>query len=263
MNCPPKNPTNPKYPLQLAYDLSDEKEKLELASFIIENSIQTDYVKVKEGSGLIGNLTPMHLAAMFGYEGAVTRIINKNSNEPKQADIHGVLLLVAKYRHLNTVQLLMTLTENPNAPRNNGWTSIHSAARNGHLEVVRLLMTTTTNPNAPKSNGETPIHSAASNGHLEVVRLLMTTTTIPNAPTNNGWTSIHVAARWGHLEVVRLLMTATDANPNAQTVSGKTPSDLAREFGHLEIEKELKAFSIIKDIPQYNFLFYSTMNNSK
>ena len=107
MNCPPKNPTNPKYPLQLAYDLSDEKEKLELASFIIENSIQTDYVKVKEGSGLIGNLTPMHLAAMFGYEGAVTRIINKNSNEPKQADIHGVLLLAAKYGHLDIVQLLM------------------------------------------------------------------------------------------------------------------------------------------------------------
>ena len=29
------------------------------------------------------------------------------------------------------------------------------------------------------------------------------------------------------------------------------------------IQDELKAFSIIKDIPQYNFLFYSTMNNSK
>ena len=53
---------NSEYPLQLAYDLADENKNLELASFIIENSDQTDYVKAKEG--LTGNLTPMHLAAM-------------------------------------------------------------------------------------------------------------------------------------------------------------------------------------------------------
>ena len=112
MNCPPKNPAYPKYPLQLAYDLSDEKEKLELASFIIENSNQTDYVKAKEG--FLGNLTPMHLAAMFGYEESVTRIINKNSNEPNPADVHGItpILLAAEYGYLNIVQLLMSLTEN-------------------------------------------------------------------------------------------------------------------------------------------------------
>ena len=229
MNCPPKNPTYPKYPLQLAYDLSDEKEKLELASFIIENSNQTDYVKAKEG--LLGNLTPMHLAAMFGYEESVTTIINKNSNEPNPADVHGItpILLAAEYGHLNIVQLLMSLTENPNAPRNDGSSPIHCAATTGHLEVVRLLMNSTTNPNTRDIYGCTPIH---------------------------------FAAKYGHLEIVRLLMTATDANPNAQTLVGNTPSDLARQFGHLEIEQELKAFSIIKNIPQYNFLFYSTKNNN-
>ena len=90
----------------------------------------------------------------------------------------------------------------------------------------------------------------------------MNSTTNPNSPANNGWTPIHFAAKYGHLEIVRLLMTATDANPNAQTLFGNTPSDLARQFGHLEIEQELKAFSIIKNIPQYNFLFYSTKNNN-
>ena len=40
---------------------------------------------------------------MFGYEEAVKRIINKNSNEPNQADDHGVLLVITgcKYGHLN------------------------------------------------------------------------------------------------------------------------------------------------------------------
>ena len=222
MNCSPKNPTYPKYPLQLAYDLSDEKEKLELASFIIENSNQTDYVKAKEG--FLGNLTPMHLAAMFGYEESVTRIINKNSNEPNPADVHGItpILLAAEYGHLNIVQLLMFLTENPNAPRNDGRSPIHCAAMTGHLEVVRLLMNSTTKPDTRDIDGCSPIHFAAKYGHLEIVRLLMTVTTNPNSPDNYGWTPIHFAVKYGHLEILRLLMTATDANPNAQTLFGDT-----------------------------------------
>ena len=52
-----------KYPLGLAYYLSDEKKKLELAMFIIENSDEKNYVKAKEG--LIGILSPMHLAAVM------------------------------------------------------------------------------------------------------------------------------------------------------------------------------------------------------
>ena len=65
---------------------------------------------------------------------------------------------------VNIVQLLMKLTENPNAPRNTGFTPIHS----GHLEVVRLLMTATTNPNTPDKEGWTPIHCAAKEGNLEI-----------------------------------------------------------------------------------------------
>ena len=233
---------NPKHPLQLAYDLSDEKNKLELAIFIIENSDQTDYVEAKEG--FIGNLAPMHLAAMFGYVDAVTRMITNNSNDPNPSDVHGItpLLLAAEYGHVNIVQLLMKLTENPNAPRNTGFTPIHSAAIYGHLEVVRLLMTATTNPNTPDKEGWTPIHCAAKEGNLEILRLLMTSTGNPNAPGNYGWTSIHISAWKGHLDIIRLLMTSTDANPNVRTIYGQTPADIARRCGHLEVEEELKKF---------------------
>ena len=51
------------YPLQLAYDLSNEKNRLELAMFIIANSDTANYVKAKEG--YTGNLSPIHLAAMY------------------------------------------------------------------------------------------------------------------------------------------------------------------------------------------------------
>ena len=54
-----------KYPLQLAYDLSDEKRRLDLAKFIIGNSPMANYVKAKKG--YVGNLSPIHLAAMYDY----------------------------------------------------------------------------------------------------------------------------------------------------------------------------------------------------
>ena len=233
MNCPPKNP---KYPLQMAYDLLDEKKELELAMFIIENSYQTDYVKAK--NGLIGNLTSMHLAAMFGLVETATKMINNNhSNEPNPADFHGItpLMLAAEYGHLNIIQLLMNLTENPNAPRNDGLTPIHCAAYAGCLEIVRLLMNSTTNPNAPNNDGYTPIHHAATKGHLEIVRLLMTTTTIPNAPSNStGLTPIHIAAMKGHINVIQLLMTAT-TTPNVPSNTGWTPIHIAATKGHINI----------------------------
>ena len=58
MNCQSLS----KYPLQLAYDLSDEKKRRELAMFIIENSDKANYVKAKVG--YTGNLSPIHLAAI-------------------------------------------------------------------------------------------------------------------------------------------------------------------------------------------------------
>ena len=67
----------------------------------------------------------------------------------------------------------MNLTENPNAPRNDGYTPIHYAAMGGHLEIVRLLMTSTTNANAPDNDRSTPIHWAAWKGHLEINKSLL------------------------------------------------------------------------------------------
>ena len=99
---------------------------------------------------------------------------------------------------------------------------INTVAANGHLEIVQLLMTMTNNPNVASNNGWTPIHEAAFEGHLDIIRLLMTTTNNPNIGDNVGWTPIHSAAQRGYLEIVRLLMTST-TNPNVADNFGQTP----------------------------------------
>ena len=146
-----------KYPLQLAYDMSDEKRRFELTMFIIENSHNANYVKAKRG--YTGNLSPIHLAAMYGYVESANRMISNNSTEPNPSDIHGItpIFLAAEYGHLEIVRLLMTLTSNPNIAGFLGQTPIHRAAKNGHLEIVRLLMNSTTNPNVADNDGWTPI----------------------------------------------------------------------------------------------------------
>ena len=126
-----------KYPLQLAYDLSDEKRRLDLAKFIIENSPMANYVKAKKG--YVGNLSPIHLAAMYGYVETANRMISNNSTESNPSDIHGItpIFLAAEYGNLEIVQILMTLTSNPNVAGYLGQTPIHRAAERGYLEIVR------------------------------------------------------------------------------------------------------------------------------
>ena len=46
------------------------------------------------------------------------------------------------------VKILAPLTDNPNAPDNNGQTPIYLAAANGHTDMVKILAPLTDNPNA-------------------------------------------------------------------------------------------------------------------
>ena len=74
--------------------------------------------------------------------------------------------------NIEMLKILAPLTNNPNAPMNNGDTPIHVAAFNGHTEIVKILAPLTDNPNAPNMDGRTPLHWAAHNGHKEIVKVL-------------------------------------------------------------------------------------------
>ena len=55
--------------------------------------------------------------------------------------------------HKEIVKILVSLTDNPNPPDNNGQT-IYQAAYHGHTEIVKI----TYNPNAADKFGDTPIY---------------------------------------------------------------------------------------------------------
>ena len=49
------------------------------------------------------------------------------------------------------------MTDNPNAPNNDGNTPIFEAAREGQSDVIKILAPLTDNPNAANRNGQTPM----------------------------------------------------------------------------------------------------------
>ena len=72
-------------------------------------------------------------------------------------------------KYAKIVKFLAPLTDNPNAPDNDGWTPIHQAANNGHTEIVKILAPLTDNPNAPNQYGQTPFQVAKN---AEICRIL-------------------------------------------------------------------------------------------
>ena len=66
------------------------------------------------------------------------------------------------------------------------------------LEIVQILASLTDNPNAPDKDGLTPIHAAAYNGHTEIVNILAPLAANPNAAF--GDVSKIVASMWDNLD---------------------------------------------------------------
>ena len=59
-----------------------------------------------------------------------------------------------------------------NPARNDGYTPLHVAAKNGHLEICNLIIDSVNDKNPPTNRGVTPLCIAATNGHLEICKLL-------------------------------------------------------------------------------------------
>ena len=57
----------------------------------------------------------------------------------------------------------------PNAPNWCGNTPIYWAARFGHTEIVEFLVSLTDNPNAPNNNGVTPYEDAKNEEIREIL----------------------------------------------------------------------------------------------
>ena len=104
------------------------------------------------------------------------------------------------------IKIFAHLTDNPNAPDEDGITPIHWAAFNGHIVIAKILVPLADNPiDALNRDRKTPLHYAAMKGHTEIVKFFAPLIGNPNTRVDIGYTPIYWAAKLGHTEIVKIL----------------------------------------------------------
>ena len=71
------------------------------------------------------------------------------------------------YSDIGCIQALGSILENSDIEKKH-----RIAACNGHTEILKILVPLTDNPNAPNNDGRTPIYWAAFYDHTEIVKIL-------------------------------------------------------------------------------------------
>ncbi|RPA98561.1 ankyrin, partial [Choiromyces venosus 120613-1] len=114
-------------------------------------------------------LTPLSFAALYGNEGVVKLLLDREGVNPDSSDEHGRTLLsfAAEGGRKGVVKLLLDREGvNPNSSDEDGRTPLPYAARNGNQGVANLLLQRgAINPDESPNNSDTPLFFSEPNLH--------------------------------------------------------------------------------------------------
>lgn len=149
----------------------------------------------------------------------------------------------AENGHASVVSYLLGSKANPDAAREQGWTSLMLACYNGHAEVVRALIAHKANLCLTKENSNyTALCFACYSGHEECARLLLLSRT--SAEKQQGRLALAVAIEHrgellgheGHALCVEMLGYAgISRTPKLTTALSNTANSLSRRASQRDI----------------------------
>ncbi len=158
-----------------------------------------------------GQMQGIHLAAMYGLERALRRLLFPPCGVTPDARGYGgytPLMLAARFGREGVVTLLLATgaVDAAAACNHRKLTALHCAAEGGHEAVVReLLGREEVDVNAGDDIGATPIMFAANEGHEGVVRLLLATGRVDLEVEACGDGALQLALEEGHMAIAQLL----------------------------------------------------------
>jgi ankyrin repeat protein len=162
--------------------------------------------------------TPLHLAAQYGHDDVVSRLLAAKANV--NARRNGGLTplhLASGHGRFRVAKRLLAAGADVNAREDGDWTPLHRAASEGHDNLVRLLLDAGGDPRAADRQGSTPLQYAVLNRHRAAIDLL-TARGVGGGGEVSGAAALGLAARDGHPDGVRLFLSkgvpvdAPDAN---------------------------------------------------
>ncbi|XP_064395496.1 ankyrin-3-like isoform X2 [Halichondria panicea] len=141
--------------------------------------------------------------------------------------------------NVGVVLELLECGADPNqADKDDDWTALYWASRNGRDEIVRVLLAAKATVNTQTKSGETPLWTASFNGHQKCMELLIDAGANVDVPREDGVTALWVAAQEGHERAVELLIAAK-AQVNIQNEDGVTALHMASQEGHCGVVRML------------------------
>ncbi|KAL8627130.1 hypothetical protein Q9189_007160 [Teloschistes chrysophthalmus] len=190
---------------------------------------------------------PLHLAAFFGLNSEVTKLLQAQEDPVDCRDSLGTipLMYAAARGHTQVVQTLLRHNSDPNLRCDRGRSALHRAIVSNHnpVEVVgQLLNVSKIDVNTADSSRSdfTPLMLAASHKREEIVMMLLR---IPSLDVNmqttddtSATTALNIAASLSNVEeVLRILFEMpTGVDVNQQSTDGRSALHEAAYFDYCE-----------------------------
>ncbi len=151
---------------------------------------------------------------------------------PARAAVEAPLADAVMRQDRAAVRTLLAAGADVDAPRGDGMTALHWAARHGDVRVAGLLLAAGADPEAVTRLGRhTPLHVASRAGHGPLVAVLLEHRANAEALTSTGAAPLHFAAQSGSADAVETLL-AHGADPDAREPRwGQTPLMFAAGAG--------------------------------
>jgi ankyrin repeat protein len=184
-------------------------------------------------------MTPLHLALLRGHAKIACTLINRGANVTAQDESDVTPLHVVS--NTGPVEIARRLIErgaDVTAHSNVGGTPLHVASARGQVEIARMLIERSADLTAENVDGETPLHLASKHGRVEVACMLIKRGADVTAQDGDGDTPLHLASVMGHVEVFCILIEC-GADVTSKNGAGKTPLHLASETGQVEVTRML------------------------
>lgn len=237
-------------PLHMAVNQAVNVEYAERLSILLEHLAADIEAVMDDEFEDISDITPLHLAAVFGRQIAIRILLQHGANLEARDSRNSMPLLAAEDSLQDeATELLLSLGANPNVQMElpgkirNGYTPVHMAVnRHEDTEPLRkILAHPGINPNKQDARGNTALFKVTVENDIEKVRILLRHPDVnPNRTGEKGRTPLHIAVIYQFTEVFRALLTHPDIDPNVQNDEGRTPLQEAMRRGPAEFEDELR-----------------------
>jgi len=182
------------------------------------------------------------VSELIADEPSIVNFVYKKSHD-------SVLLIAARYRRVEILQLLIDHGADVEHRNVNLKRALHEASGSGCVQCVRhLLRRGRANVDALKHADWTPLMIACTKGHLDVIEELVASGADVTRVNKDGWNCFHLACRESNEAVLKYLTTIDGNLWRQKSKNGRTPLHTACMHGRYEVvEYLLKCFSYPKD----------------